>query len=353
MDDLIVLRPQGLYCPRGDFYIDPWRPVSKAVITHAHADHARRGHDHYLAHRDCAGLLKARLGDVSVQPLEYGHPLQIGDVKVCLYPAGHVLGSAQVSVAHQGRVWVVSGDYFLSGADPSQGSLHGSSLASSSRPSGRGVTCEPFEPVRCECFITESTFGMPVYRWRPHQEVLQDIQAWWQHNAQQRRSSVLLAYSLGKAQRVLGGLDPQAGPVVVHPSIEPLNEVYRACGVALPTTLSWPALQDADVRSKALVLMPPSAQTQSLQRLLGDYSDAFASGWMQLRGARQRQGVDRGFVLSDHADWPGLQRAIAATQAQRVLVTHGYESVMVKWLQQQGLQADALKTLFADEASDA
>ncbi len=336
MEDLVVLRPQGLYCPRGDFYIDPWRPVSRAVITHAHADHARRGHDHYLAHRHSVGLLKARLGDVNVQAMDYGEQVRMGEVEISLHPAGHVLGSSQVRVSHRGRVWVVSGDYFLSAADPG------------SSPSGRPPTCVPFEPVRCECFITESTFGMPVYRWRPHHEVLQEIQWWWQRNAQTGRSSVLLAYSLGKAQRVLGGLEATEGPVVVHPSIEPLNEAYREAGVALPATLSWSALQDPQVRERALILMPPSAQTQSLHRLLGDYSDAFASGWMQLRGARRRQGLDRGFVLSDHADWPGLHRAIAATQAERVLVTHGYESVMVKWLQQQGLQADSLKTLFGD-----
>ena len=334
LEDLVVLRPQGLYCPRGDFYVDPWRPVQRAIITHAHADHARRGHAHYLAHSHSQGLLKARLGEVSVQPLRYDEAIKVGDVEVSLHPAGHVLGSSQVRIAYRGRTWVVSGDYFLSSAEHDA-----------------PTSIEPFEPVRCECFITESTFGMPVYRWRAHQAVLGDITQWWQGNADVGRASVLLAYSLGKSQRVLGGIDPRVGPLVVHPSIETLNEIYRAAGVALPATSPWSSLEDPQVRARALVLIPPAAQTQGLSRLLGDYSDAFASGWMQLRGARRRQGVDRGFVLSDHADWPGLHRAIAATGAERILVTHGYESVMVRWLQQQGLQASSLRTLFGEDPS--
>lgn len=339
VEDLIVLRPEGLYCPLGGFFIDPWRPVERAVITHAHADHARRGHGAYLAHDHSVQVLRVRLGDIAVQGVAYGQTITLGDVEVSLHPAGHVLGSSQVRVAHRGRVWVASGDYFLTGAD------------ASSAPTDRLVTCAPFEPVRCECFITESTFGMPVYRWRPHWAVLDEMSAWWQGNAEAGRASVVLAYSLGKAQRILGGIDATVGPVVVHPSMEALNEAYRAAGVALPPTLPWNALEDAQVRCRALVLVPPAAQTPTLSRRLGDYSDAFASGWMQLRGARRRQGVDRGFVLSDHADWPGLHRAIAATQAERVLVTHGYESTMVRWLQQQGLQANSLRTPFGDDGA--
>lgn len=252
LEDLVVLRPQGLYCPRGDFYIDPWRPVQRAVITHAHADHARRGHAQYLAHTHTQGLLKARLGDVSVQPLHYGQVIKVGEVEISLHPAGHVLGSSQVRMAHRGRVWVVSGDYFLSTAEND---------SAPSTPWGMGPAIEPFEPVPCECFITESTFGMPVYRWRAHQAVLHDITQWWQGNAEVGRTSVLLAYSLGKSQRVLGGVDPGVGPLVVHPSIETLNEVYRASGVTLPATLPWSSLEDPQVRARALVLIPPAAQT--------------------------------------------------------------------------------------------
>jgi putative mRNA 3-end processing factor len=328
--DLIVQRPEGLYCAAGDFYIDPWRPVERAVITHAHADHARRGHAAYLATADSAGVLRARLGDIALQTLAYGEATSMNGVRVSLHPAGHVLGSAQVRVEQGGRVWVASGDYFCSGAGDANS------------------TCPPFEPQRCECFITESTFGLPIYRWRPQAEVLAEVNDWWRANAEAGRPSLLMAYSFGKAQRLLAGVDSAIGPIVVHGAVEPLNRAYREAGVALPATL---LLDQADktTLARALVIAPPSVLGSAWTRRLGDFSDAFASGWMQLRGARRRQGVDRGFVLSDHADWPGLQRAIAATGAERVIVTHGYEAVMVRWLQQQGLQADSFSTEYGDE----
>ncbi len=325
-DDLIVQRPQGLYCPPGDFYIDPWRPVARAVITHAHADHARRGHGAYLASAPSAGVLRARLGAITLQTLAYGEAVLLNGVRVSLHPAGHVLGSAQVRVEHGGRVWVASGDYFISG-----------------QAHDVNATCTPFEPVRCHCFITESTFGLPLYHWRPQAEVLAEVNTWWQANAAAGRASLLLGYSFGKAQRLLAGLDPSIGRIAVHSAVAPLNEAYRAEGVALPETCAVEALGADELRG-ALVLAPPAVHGSAFARRLGEHSDAFASGWMQLRGARRRQGVDRGFVLSDHADWPGLQRAIAATGAERVIVTHGYEAVMVRWLQQQGLQAGSFQT---------
>ena len=331
-DDLIVLRPEGLYCAPGRFYIDPWRPVERAVITHAHADHARRGHGAYLATAISAGVLRARLGAITLQGLDYGEVVTLDGVSVSLHPAGHVLGSAQVRVEHGGQVWVASGDYFASG--------HVNDV---------NATCTPFEPVRCDCFITESTFGMPIYRWRPQAEVMAQINAWWQGNADAGRASLLLGYSFGKAQRLLAGVDSAIGPIYTHSAVEPLNEAYRAAGVALPATTQLAAGVDRSVLQRALVIAPPAALGGAWTKLLGDFSDAFASGWMQLRGARRRQGVDRGFVLSDHADWPGLQRAIAATGASRVIVTHGYEAVMVRWLQQQGLQAGSLQTAFGKD----
>ncbi len=332
-DDLVVLRPQGLYCPPGDFYIDPWRPVERAVITHAHADHARRGHGAYLATAVSEGVLRARLGSISLQGLAYGESVHVNGVRVSLHPAGHVLGSAQVRLEHQGRVWVASGDYFTSG--------HTDDV---------NATCTPFEPVSCDCFITESTFGLPIYRWRPQAELLAEVNAWWQANADAGRASLLLGYSFGKAQRLLAGLDPAIGPIATHGTVVPLNEAYRAAGVALPATETLDDLVADKTRLKrALVLAPPAVLGSAWARRLGEHSDAFASGWMQLRGARRRQGVDRGFVLSDHADWPGLQRAIAATGAHRVIVTHGYEAVMVRWLQQQGLQAGSFRTEYGDE----
>ncbi|WP_128000611.1 ligase-associated DNA damage response exonuclease [Piscinibacter defluvii] len=329
--DLVVQRPEGLYCPPGDFFIDPWRPVDRAVITHAHADHARRGHAHYLAAAPAEGVLRARLGEVTLQALAYGEAVEHRGVRISLHPAGHVLGSAQVRLEHGGQVWVASGDYFVSGADD------------------HNPTCAPFEPVRCDCFITESTFGLPVYRWRPQREVYADIDAWWRANAAEGRASVLFGYSFGKAQRLLAGVDASIGPIVVHGAVEALNAAYRAAGVALPPTLLGTEVSDKALLQRALVVAPPSVQGSPWLRRFGGYADAFASGWMQLRGTRRRQGLDRGFVLSDHADWPGLQRAIAATGASRVIVTHGYEAVMVRWLSGQGLQAGSFATEYGDD----
>ncbi len=336
-NDLIVLRPEGLYCPAGDFHIDPWRPVDRAVITHAHADHARRGHAAYLCSAPGEGVLRARLGGIQLQTLGYGQRLRIGAATISLHPAGHVLGSAQVRVEHAGRVWVASGDYFCRGDAPT---------------AADNATCDAFEPMRCDCFITESTFGLPIYRWRAPGEVFADINRWWAGNARDCRASLLLAYSFGKAQRLLAGVDASIGPIVVHGAVQGLNEAYRAAGVPLPQTLRLEDITDRSLLRRALVVAPPSVQGSAWAARLGDCSSAFASGWMQLRGARRRQGLDRGFVLSDHADWPGLQRAIAATGAQRVIVTHGYEAVMVRWLQQQGLEAGSFHTAFGDEADD-
>ena len=333
--DLIVERPEGLYCPPGDFYIDPWRPVERAVITHAHADHARSGHGHYLAAAPGAGVLRARLGDIALQALPYGEQVEHGGVRISLHPAGHVLGSAQVRVEHGGQVWVASGDYFVSGAGDDNPS------------------CAPFEPVRCDCFITESTFGLPIYRWQPQRALYAEIDAWWRTNAAAGRPSLLLGYSFGKAQRVLAGVDASIGPIVVHGAVEPLNRAYREAGIALPATRLVSEVSDKADFKTALVIAPPSVQGSVWSRRFAGASDAFASGWMAVRGARRRRGVDRGFVLSDHADWPGLQSAIKATGASRVIVTHGYEVVMVRWLQEQGLEAGAFSTEYGDDALDA
>jgi putative mRNA 3-end processing factor len=340
--DLIVHRPEGLYCPPGDFYIDPWRPVARAIITHAHADHARRGHGHYLAAAPAEGVLRARLGDITLQPLAYGEPVDHFGVRVSLHAAGHVLGSAQVRLEHGGEVWVASGDFYVAGEPADAGN-----------PREDNATCAPFEPVRCHTFITESTFGLPIYRWQPQREVFDDINRWWQANADAGRASLLMAYSFGKAQRILAGVDASIGPIVVHGAVEPLNRAYREQGVPLPATRLVTDVADKASLKRALVIAPPSVQGSPWLKRFGDYSDAFASGWMQLRGARRRRSVDRGFVLSDHADWPGLQRAIRATGAQRVIVTHGYEAVMVRWLTEQGLRAGAFATEYGDRDDDA
>jgi putative mRNA 3-end processing factor len=322
--DLVRQTERGLYCEAGDFYVDPWRPVDRAVITHAHADHARRGHGHYLASTAGEHVLRRRLGDVSLDCVAYGESVMINGVRVSLHPAGHVLGSAQVRIEHAGEVWVLSGDYKV-GPDP---------------------TCAPFEPVRAHAFVTESTFGLPVYRWQSHETLFGEIDAWWRGNADAGRASVVYAYSFGKAQRILAGVDASIGPIVCHGAVQALNEAYRSSGVPLPETRLVSEMPDKASLRRALVIAPPSTRGTTWLSRFGDTSDAFASGWMQLRGARRRLSVDRGFVLSDHADWPGLQQAIAATGATRVFVTHGYVPVMVRWLASQGYDAQAFETEF-------
>jgi putative mRNA 3-end processing factor len=340
--DLVVETSSGLYCPPGDFHIDPWRPVDRAVITHAHADHARAGHAHYLASSGSAGVLRARLGDdIDLQTLDYGERLEHRGVGLSLHPAGHVLGSAQLRIEHAGRVWVAAGDYCLDGVE-----------GSAANP-----TCAAFEPVRCDCFITESTFGLPIYRWRPAAEVLAEIDAWWGANAACGRPSLLMGYAFGKAQRLLCGVDARLGPIFVHGAVENLNRVYREAGVALPATRLVSEVADRSDFRGALIVAPPSAHgsvwTRRFAQAGEGASDAFASGWMQLRGARRRRGIDRGFVLSDHADWSGLERAIRASGAGRVIVTHGYEAVMVRWLHEQGFEAGSFRTEYGDDALDA
>ncbi len=328
---LLCIRPAGLFCAAGGFYIDPWRPVERALITHAHADHARSGHDYYLAASPGQRILRKRLGDIRLQTLSYGERLRIGEVEVSFHPAGHVLGSAQIRVEHKGEVWVVSGDYKLD-EDP---------------------TCAAFEPVRCHTFVSESTFGLPIYRWQQPQKVFTDINRWWQANADNGQASMLYCYSFGKAQRILAGINPSIGPIICHGAIEPLNQAYRESGIVLPETLKVSDIADRQTYGRALILAPPSAAGSAWLQRFGTVSDAFASGWMQLRGARRRRSVDRGFVLSDHADWPGLLSAIGATGAQRVLLTHGYVAVMVRWLQEHGLEAHSLDTEFGvDEDKD-
>jgi putative mRNA 3-end processing factor len=328
MQDLIIQRPEGLYCPPGDFYIDPWRPVDRAIITHAHADHARAGHGHYLAAMQAEGVLRSRLGqDITLQTLGYGEQITHQGVKVSLHPAGHVLGSAQVRLEHDGQTWVASGDYKVA----------------------PDATCVPFEAVRCDVFITESTFGLPIYRWRPDAELFAEINAWWAGNVAAGRASFLMCYSFGKAQRILSGVDPSIAPIIVHGAVQTLNLAYRAAGIPLPQTLTVDDVTEASDFKRALVLCPPGAAGGPWVKRFGDFSDAFASGWMQLRGARRRGGYDKGFVLSDHADWPGLMSAIGATGASRVIVTHGSVPVLVRYLTEQGLEAGAFQTEYGDD----
>lgn len=329
---LLTTTAQGLYCPVGDFYIDPWVSVPKAVITHAHGDHARWGCKKYLAAKDGEHLMRTRLGkEIDLQSLRYGEQIVINGVRVSFHPAGHVLGSAQVRVEHGGHVWVASGDY----------KIH------------RDPTCRPFEPVKCHHFITESTFGMPIYRWPEPREVFKEVNQWWLENQAEDRTSVIFAYSLGKAQRVLTGIDAGLGPIFCHGAVETLNTAYRASGVRMPETEYAGRGEQRKAWKRALVVAPPSAQGSVWLRKFGEISTGFASGWMMIRGTRRRKAVDRGFVLSDHADWPGLLEAIKATGAENIYVTHGYTAQMTQWLNTQGYQAQVLQTRFTGERLDA
>jgi putative mRNA 3-end processing factor len=329
---VLRLTDAGLYCEAGGFHVDPWRPVDRAVVTHAHGDHVAWGCAAYLTSAAGAPVLAARLPpDAAVEPLAYGEPRRSGDVLVSLHPAGHILGSAQVRLEHRGEVWVVSGDY-KTDPDP---------------------TCAPFEPVRCHTFVTESTFGLPIYQWPLQAEVFSEINAWWQGNRDAGRVSLLMGYALGKAQRLIAGLDPAIGPILTHGAVERMTAVYRNGGVALPPTTYAATEGRRRDWGGALVVAPPSASASPWARRFGDAATAFASGWMRVRGARRRRSVDRGFTLSDHVDWPGLLAAIDATGAQRVWVTHGFTTPMVRWLSERGIEAQAVATRFEGETDDA
>jgi putative mRNA 3-end processing factor len=353
MKALIEARPEGVYCPSGDFYIDPWQPVARAVITHGHGDHARAGMGEY--HTSTAGLpiLQWRLGEQRYVAHDYGAPFDLGGSRVSLHPAGHVLGSAQVRIEAQGHVWVVSGDYKR---DPDP-------------------TCTPFEVVPCDGFVTEATFALPVYRWRPTAAVAADILAWWDECREEGVTALLFCYALGKAQRILAELaalvpaaEYPARVVLLHGAIVPGVEIYRAAGVRmLPTAaLTEADPQAASARAPAtpaprkprraamdyagqLVLAPPAAKGTPWMRRFRQASTGFASGWMRIRGNRRRRGYERGFVISDHADWPSLLATVRATGAREVLVTHGNAEALVHVLGEAGIAAGALRTNFGDE----
>ena len=319
----------GLYCAAGDFHVDPWRPVPKAIVTHAHSDHACWGCDHYVTTHEGEHVLRARVGkDASIHALAYGESLNVNGVQVSLHPAGHILGSAQVRIEHQGEVWVASGDYKTE-PDP---------------------TCSTFVPVRCHTFISESTFALPIYRWPTQAEVFESINDWWRSNAGLGKASMLYGYALGKAQRMLAGVDSSIGPIYTHGAVEKLNRAYRDSGVTLPETRYFSDAPKGTSFRGALVVAPPSAHGTPWSRRFSPSSSGFASGWMTIRGKRRRRAVDRGFILSDHADWPGLLTAIEATGAERVILTHGYTAVLGRWLAEQGLKVETIATGYHGES---
>jgi putative mRNA 3-end processing factor len=322
---------RGIFCPSGGFHIDPWRPVDRALITHGHADHARPGHGRYLATHAAGPVMRHRLGEIELEGIAYGERRRIGEATVSFHPAGHVPGSAQIRVEHRGEVWVVSGDY-KTGSDP---------------------LSEPFEPVRCHAFITECTFGLPVFAWRPEAELAAELNDWWRACAAEGRHAVIGAYALGKAQRVMAMVDPAIGPILTHGAVENTNAVLRAQGVVLPDTIRVTPETDLKSMRGALVVAPPSALAGSWLRRFGPVSTGIASGWMALRGVRRRRAADRGFVISDHADWPGLAEAIRETGAERVFATHGYTATFSRWLLEQGYDAAIVETEYEGESLDA
>ncbi len=306
-----------------DVHIDPWQPVDYAILTHAHSDHAQVGCKHYLAHKDAESILRLRLGnDISLQTLEYGEKFSINGVQFSLHPSGHIIGSAQIRMEHKGEVWVASGDYKLQDDNFST----------------------PFEPVKCTTFITESTFGLPIYKWRPQYEVVTEIKEWWKENQLHGKSSVLMGYALGKMQRLIKNLQPFDMPVFAHGAIYKVNETLRAAGFELP----FIPMVTNDVNKKlyrgALILATPSSLNTPWMKKFEPYSTGYCSGWMAVRGAKNSRSVDRGFILSDHADWNELNKAIAETGAEKVFVTHGYTDTYARWLNEQGIEAAAVKT---------
>jgi len=329
---VIVETSAGLYCEPGGFHIDPWLPVDRAVITHAHGDHAHAGSLSYLCAAPGERVLRRRLPDARIETLPYGQRVRIGEVDVSFHPAGHVLGSAQIRLDRRGDIWVASGDYKRA-ADS---------------------TCAPFEPIRCHTFITEATFALPVYTWDPASVVIDEILAWWRGNRDDERPSVLFCYVLGKAQRILAELHGRAeGPVHLHGATSAMTETYREAGIAMAPAERITEDMRGKALARSLVLAPLSARGTPWMRRLPRASDGFASGVMRVRGVRRQRAFDRGFVLSDHADWRALLSTIDETGAARVLVTHGWSDAFARYLSEtRGLETGTLKTAFEGEAGE-
>ena len=328
---LLEFTDRGIYCEKGKFYIDPWKPVDDAVITHAHADHAYIGHKHYLAHHLSREVMLYRLGDINLRTIEYGETVNKHGVQIAMYPAGHCIGSAQIRVAYKEEVWVVSGDY---------------------KVEDDGIST-PFEPVKCHHFISECTFGMPVYTWKPQKEIFDDVNNWWRNNLHNGLATVIVGYSLGKSQRILQNLDLNNGKAYTHGVIENTNEALRRNGVILNPTERITFDSPKEEVRKGIILAPPSSVGTPWMRKFAPYSFGYCSGWMAIRGAKRRRAADRGFVMSDHADWPGLISAIDATQCESVYLTHGYTASFSRYLTEIGFDAREVHTLYGGAEEDA
>lgn len=324
---LIDFTDKGLYCAAGDFYIDPWRPVDRAVITHAHSDHARAGSKHYLCHHLSLPILQLRLGQYAYQSVDWNEPVWINGVRISLHPSGHIIGAAQIRVEYKGEVWVVSGDY---------------------KTENDGIS-GAFESVPCHTFITESTFGLPVYRWQSQEVIFEQMRAWIGNNQQQDRASMLIAYSLGKAQRILQAISPITNKIFVHGAIWNTHQVLLNNGIQLPVVQRITnETNKADLKG-AVIIAPPGAEDSPWTKRLPSFRTATCSGWMQVRGQARRSSSDMGFALSDHADWNGLLSAVKATGASKVFVTHGFQSVFSRYLNEIGIEAAEVITQYGEE----
>lgn len=324
---LLAFNANGIYCAAADVYLDPWRKVDKAIISHGHADHSRWGNKKYITHHHNIPIMKHRLGEIDVEGKAYGESFTINTVKFSLHPAGHVIGSSQIRVEHKGEVWVFTGDY---------------------KDEADGV-CMPFEAVKCHTFITECTFGLPAFKWKPQAEVMQDINQWWAENKAEGRTSVLFGYSLGKAQRLLKNLNPDIGKIYTHGAIENMTEVLRPL-VEFPETTRVTRDSTKKELNGNLVLAPPSAHGGTWIRKMVPYATASASGWMTFRGARRRRAIDKGFVMSDHCDWDGLLNSVKATGCEKVICTHGYTTIFSKYLRELGYDARTQETQYEGES---
>ncbi len=326
---LLRLTNKGIYCEQADVYFDPWRPVDKAIISHAHADHARKGMKHYLCHDHSAKIINHRLGKSNIETLPYGKSTSINGVKFSFHPAGHVIGSAQIRVEYKGEVWVFTGDY----------------------KTEKDFITPSFESVKCHHLITESTFGLPVYQWEEEVILADQINNWWKKNVAEGFNSVIYGYSLGKAQRILSVLDSSIGPIYSHTAINHINELVKSNGYQLPETKPIAGANKADIKN-AIIVCPPAMREPAWMRKVKPYRTAMCSGWMAVRGAKRRRNVDKGFVMSDHADWKGLNEAIEASGAENIYVTHGYSTIFAQWLSEKGLNAQPLKTEYEGETND-
>lgn len=326
---LLAFNEKGIYCAQADVYLDPWKPVDKAIISHGHADHSRWGHKQYITHHSNVPIIKHRLGDIQVTGKEWNETFVINSVKFSLHPAGHIIGSSQIRVEYKGEVWVFSGDY---------------------KTEDDGVAV-PYEPIKCHSFITECTFGLPAFKWLPQEQVMNDINTWWQQNREDGRTSILFGYSLGKAQRLLKYLDPSIGKIYTHGAIENMTEVIRPM-MDFPETIRITKDTKKEEFKGNIVLAPPSAQGTTWIRKMVPYVTASASGWMAFRGARRRKAIDKGFVLSDHCDWQGLLTSIKATGCEKVICTHGYSDIFSKYLTEQGYDARTEATQYEGELGE-